>query len=144
MSFHNLDVITSKKLWSNLVLMSATPFVPMIASAMRHSIKINYIQAGQLRASPNFILWGTPKIKNLSNTPDNTVIFTTAHPGISNHNPTILGNGLQLSGQSKGLLVHPSLVFGANVERNYKIGIINFKRHMMEAFENFGYVEERC
>lgn len=29
---------------------------------------------------PNFILWGTPSIKSLSNTPDNTMIFTTGTP----------------------------------------------------------------
>lgn len=64
---------------------------------------------------PNFILWGTPAIKSLSNTPDNTIIFTTSTPDLSEHNPTVLGNGITIKGQSKGMLIHPSLVFGANV-----------------------------
>lgn len=32
---------------------------------------------------PNYILWGVPSIKSLSNTPDNTIIFTTATPELS-------------------------------------------------------------
>lgn len=42
------------------------------------------------------------------------------------------------------MLIHPSLVFGANVEDNYPVGIVSFRRHVMECYEQFGMVDEKC
>lgn len=43
LSFHNIKTIEDIRIWKNLILMSATPFVPLLAAAVKAKIPIEFL-----------------------------------------------------------------------------------------------------
>lgn len=66
--------MTDIKLWDKLILMSATPHVPLVASANLAGIATQVITTPQLRTAKRFIAWDPRRMKVERITP-NTIIF---------------------------------------------------------------------
>ena len=66
--------MTDIKLWDKLILMSATPHVPLVASANLAGIGTQVITTPQLRTAKRFIAWDPRRMKVERITP-NTIIF---------------------------------------------------------------------
>lgn len=64
-----------------MLLMSATPFEPIYQSMVDAGLKLEHRIEKPLRKARRFLLHGALPIRNYSNTPDETIIFTTAVPG---------------------------------------------------------------
>lgn len=94
--------------------MSATPFEPIYQAAEDAGIKLVSRIEKPLRKAKRFIVHGSVPLHNLSNMPDYCLAFTTRSPGASSHNPAQSGLGDEIAGHTKGLLLHPTKVFGYN------------------------------
>lgn len=73
------DFFTTKKNWKNIVLMSATPDVPLVAAAAEAGIKFLRLKSNNLRRAKRFLLWGKPNLK-FQRLATRECVFTTKSP----------------------------------------------------------------
>lgn len=75
----NKSFFEDKQNWRNLILMSATPEVPLLAAAQEAGIKIRMIKRESLRTEKRFLIWGPVKCCPERISP-NMIVFSSRNP----------------------------------------------------------------
>lgn len=130
-STFNLLFLQNKANWKKLILMSATPHVPLIASAKRAGIKMKFIEKESYRTAKRFSIFGDFKFK-IDRIPPATIVFTTKLPSEDNEKIGVANLTMKTIPNKKmdRLVVHQNYVYGYNPPINVMIGVIGFKRLM--------------
>lgn len=113
--------------------MSATPEVPLLASAMDAGIKVQFIKRTSLRTAKRFIAWDKRPL-DTTRAPPRSITFTTIPRDVANEHvcEKFLNSDFNPP-RADRIRAHPTYVFGYNPKINVNLGIIDFSRMYMAA-----------
>lgn len=74
----------------------------------------------------------------MENLPDGVMAITNKIPEHETRKPAVLMDGLEMAGNTEGLILNPGLAAGGNVAKNYALGFVDFKRIIMTCADEYG------
>lgn len=139
LSHFNVEKISNRAYWKRLILMSATPFTPLLAAAQLAGVIWESITGRPVRTRKAWFLRGKLNRGNPDSAyiPNRCVLFGRGEPSEIGDSPVIHRLRDSLPGRRKtAAIVHPNLCFGYNPDVNFVLGVVDFKRHIYCATDN--------
>lgn len=132
LSFHNKDYLMVRKNWKNMLLMSATPMVPLLAAAQDAGIQIEYIKPQNLRTCRRYFAQDK-RAFNIERMPPHCITFSTQKRKVNDGNIMIKQlheHNATTAQNAKRIIAHPNFVFGYSPHIPLIMGIFDFVRRL--------------